>query len=157
MFLIEPHTRVIDLVRMLSNGLSRQIEHALRPVGLTQAQFAALAQLAHGPTGGLSGAWLALGASVTPQSMSNSLAGLEWRGLVVRGPHPTQPRVIQARITRQGRELLERACELTNPLESRALALLNEDEHRQLVTLLLRTMSAIGLAVSPDRFLHPLN
>lgn len=146
----EPVTRIAYLVRMLSNSLSQQIERALRPLQLTQAQLAALAQLALGPADGLSGAELGRRAGVTPQSMSTAVAGLHRRGLVTRSRHPTHGRMIQIRITEEGRRVLERAQELTAPVDARALALLSVDERQQLRTLLLRTMTAAGVPLANE-------
>lgn len=146
----EPTTRIAYLVRMLSNSLSQQVERALRPLALTQAQLAALAQLEIGPEEGLSGAELGRRAGVTAQSMSTSLAGLERRGLVLRAPHPTHGRVIQVQITDEGSRLLERAQQLTRPVDARALALLDDKEREQLRELLLRTMTAVGLPAPAD-------
>lgn len=142
---VEPVTRIAYLVRILANTLSQQIEQALRPVGLTQAQLAALGQLAFSEEGWLSGAELGRRAGVTAQAMSTSLAGLEARGLVQRGPHPTRGRVVQVWITDDGRRLLETAQRLTAPVDTRALALLAPDEQRQLRVLLVRTMAGAGM------------
>jgi DNA-binding MarR family transcriptional regulator len=142
---VEPGTRIAYLVRVLSNALSQQIEQALRPVGLTQAQLAALGQLAFSDEGWLSGAELGRRAGVTAQAMSTALTALEGRGLVERGPHPDRGRVIRVWITAEGSRLLERAQQLTAPVDTRAMALLSDDEQRQLRLLLVRAMAGIGV------------
>ncbi|MEE1940790.1 MarR family transcriptional regulator [Streptomyces sp. TRM 70361] len=146
---VQPTTRFPYLVWMLSNTLNQQIERALRPLGLTQAQLAALAQLSL-ESGGLSGAELGRRAGVTPQAMSASLASLEKRELVLRGPHPTHGRVIEVRITDAGRELLERAKACTEPVHERAVALLDGKEQGELRRLLLRTMAALDIPYPRD-------
>ena len=92
-------------MRMVSQALSQQLERTLRPLGLTHAQLAALAQLESQPAFGLSGANLANRAGVTPQSMSTAIGSLLERGLVVRTPHPTHGRVLEVRITAEGARL----------------------------------------------------
>ena len=148
---VEPSTRTAYLVRMLASALGQQVEQALRPVGLTQAQLAALGQLAFSAEGWLSGAELGRRAGVTAQGMSTALAGLRSRGLVDRGPHPTRGRVIRVWITEDGHRLLERAQRLTAPVDTRAMALLSDDEQRQMRALLLRAMAGAGVQV-PGEF-----
>ncbi|TQM43798.1 DNA-binding MarR family transcriptional regulator [Pseudonocardia cypriaca] len=143
--IVEPSTRIAYLVRMLANALNQQVEQALRPVGLTQAQLAALGQLAICAEGWLSGAELGRRAGITAQGMSTALAGLQSRGLVERGPHPSRGRVIRVWITEDGRRLLERAQRLTAPVDMRATALLSVDEQRQLREFLLRAMAGVGV------------
>jgi DNA-binding MarR family transcriptional regulator len=147
---VEPATRIAFLVRLLSNTLSQQIERALKPLSLTQAQLAALAQLAFSEHEWMSGADLSRRAGVTGQAMSTALAGLEKRGLVRRDPHPTRGRVIRVWITEDGRQMLEQAQKRTAPVDARALVLLSPDEREQLRSLLLRTMAGVGLPVPTD-------
>lgn len=144
---VQPLTRVAYLVRMLSNSLSQQVERALKPLSLTQAQLAALAQLEFAEEGWLSGAELGRRAGVTAQAMSAALSGLEERDLVQRGPHPTRGRVIQVRITDAGRAVLQRAQVLTAPVDARALALLSTEEREQLRALLIRALTGTGAAL----------
>jgi DNA-binding MarR family transcriptional regulator len=141
----EPTTRIAFIVRLLANALNQQIEQALRPVGLTQAQLAALAQLAASEQGWLSGAELGRRAGVTAQAMSSALAGIEARGLVRRGPHPSRGRVIRVWTTDEGRQLVATAQRLTAPVDARAQALLSTEERRQLRDLLLRAISGAGV------------
>ncbi len=143
---VEPVTRVAYLVRMLSNSLSPQVERALKPLSLTQAQLAALGQLEFSEDGWLSGAELGRRAGVTAQAMSAALAGLQERELVQRQPHPTRGRVIQVRVTDAGRDVLRRAQQLTAPVDARALALLSVEERAQLRALLFRALSGAGVA-----------
>ncbi|PRY41685.1 MarR family winged helix-turn-helix transcriptional regulator [Umezawaea tangerina] len=142
---VEPVTRIAFLVRMLSNTMNQQIERALRPLDLTQAQLAALAQLAINAPARLSSAELGRRAGVTPQGMWAAISNLEQRELVQRSPHPTHGRVLEIDITQRGIEVLEQAQELTAPVDARAMAMLAEDEQRQLRALLLKTMTAMNI------------
>ncbi|RSN39896.1 MarR family transcriptional regulator [Amycolatopsis sp. WAC 04197] len=142
---VEPATRIAYLVRMLSNTLNQRIERALRPLELTQAQLAALAQLALRAPGRLSGAELGRRAGVTPQAMWSAVAGLEQRELVERSPHPTHGRVLEIGITEDGIDVLAQAQELTAPVDAHAMATLTDGEQRQLRALLLKSMTALDL------------
>ncbi|MER7848475.1 MarR family transcriptional regulator [Kitasatospora sp. NPDC096077] len=147
---VAPRTRTAFLVRLLSNTLSQQVERALKPLSLTQAQLAALAQLTFTDEGWLSGAELGRRAGVTAQAMSAAITDLERRDLVRRSPHPTQGRIQRVHITEDGAHLLERAQQLTEPVDARALALLTEPERDQFRSLLLRVMTASGCAPTAE-------
>ena len=134
-------------VRMVSQALSQQLDRTLRPIGLTHAQVAALAQLGLEPSCGFSGAELASRAGVTPQSMSTAIGSLLERGLVVRTPHPTHGRVLEVRITADGAALLSRAQAAAKTVEDRAVAQLSEDEHAQLKGLIHKVMQTLDLDV----------
>ncbi|GAB3746487.1 hypothetical protein GCM10027598_84750 [Amycolatopsis oliviviridis] len=142
---VEPATRIAYLLRMLSSTLNQQIERALRPLDLTQAQLAALAQLAISAPARLSSAELGRRAGVTPQAMWSAISNLEHRGLVRRSPHPTHGRVLEIAITEVGSSVLEQAQELTAPVDAHAMATLTEAEKRQFRSLLLKTMTGLGI------------
>ncbi|GAA2690484.1 hypothetical protein GCM10009864_75780 [Streptomyces lunalinharesii] len=147
---VAPRTRTAFLVRLLSNTLSQQVERALKPLSLTQAQLAALAQLTFSEEGWLSGAELGRRAGVTAQAMSGAITDLERRGLVRRSPHPTQGRIQRVHLTEDGAQLLDRAQQLTEPVDARALALLTESEREQFRSLLLRVMTGSGCALTAE-------
>ncbi|QFZ17840.1 MarR family winged helix-turn-helix transcriptional regulator [Saccharothrix syringae] len=79
----------------------------LRPLGLNVPQYTVLLVLAEEP--GLSGAALARRCLVTPQTMSTVLNTLESKELVIRQNHPIHTHIHEARLTRKGRSLLNRA------------------------------------------------
>lgn len=141
-----PVERVAYQLRAAAQTLSQQVERALRPYGLTQAQLAALALLElDDEDEGSSGAQLSQRAGVTAASMSSALAGLEERGLVHRSPHPTHGRVIVVRITREGRELLKRAQRATARVEDRAFAGIAAEDRRALQRIVPRMMENLEL------------
>lgn len=139
------HKRIGFLMRLLSNTLSQQIEQALKPLSLTQAQMAALAQLSLSEDVGLSGAELGRRAGVTAQATSAALANLEGRSLVTRELPTAGGRAQQIRITDSGRVLLNQAFILTEPVDARAQVLLSADEQEQLSTLLARVVTGAGI------------
>lgn len=139
--------RLPYLMRVTSHALSQQLERTLRPFGLTHAQLAALAQLGLASTDWLSSAELAHRAGVTAPSMSEAVASLLRRGLVVRTRHPTHGRVLEVRITQEGEQLVDRAQAATQAIEGRALAGLPADEQQELRRLLRHVMQNLGLFV----------
>src|SRR5215207_11726440 len=85
------------LLRQAWQALSGAMEMALRPHGLTVAQYGVLSVLAREP--GASGADLARACSTTAQAMNGVLAALEREALIERRPHPTHGRILQATLT----------------------------------------------------------
>jgi DNA-binding MarR family transcriptional regulator len=95
------------LLRQAWQVFSGAMEMALRPQGLTVAQYGVLSVLAREP--GASGADLALACNTTPQAMNGVLATLERSSLIERRPHPTHGRILQATLTSEGRRRLKAA------------------------------------------------
>jgi DNA-binding MarR family transcriptional regulator len=95
------------LLRQAWRALSGAIETALRPHGLSAAQYGVLSVLAR--EHGASGADLARACHTTPQAMNGVLGTLEREGLIERRPHPTHGRILQATLTGEGRRRLEAA------------------------------------------------
>jgi DNA-binding MarR family transcriptional regulator len=104
------------LLRQAWQQISGAMEVALRPHGLSGAQFAALSVLAREP--GISGAELARGCNTSPQAMNGVLAGLEREGLVERRPHPTHGRIRQVNLTPKGQQKLDDARPAVDRLEA---------------------------------------
>ncbi len=80
---------------------------AVKPLGLTVPQYAALLVLSENP--GISAAALARLCLVTPQTMATVLANLTDKGLVVREPHPWHHHILESRLTEQGQTVLANA------------------------------------------------
>lgn len=122
--------------------------NALRPFNLNVPQYTALLALDQEP--GLSGAVLARRCLVTPQTMSSVLGTLERRGLVERKPHPIHSHILETRLTRSGRALLNRADEAAVDVELRLSSAFAQSEIDELISLLART-SAVLAELSPGR------
>jgi DNA-binding MarR family transcriptional regulator len=95
------------LLRQAWYALNGAMEMALRPHGLTTAQYGVLSVLAREP--GASGADLARACHTTPQAMNGVLATLERSSLIERRPHPTHGRILQVTLTSEGQRRLEAA------------------------------------------------
>ena len=101
-------------------------EAAVREVGITAAQQAALAVLSDNP--GINAAELARRCSVSPQTMNGLLSRLEARGYVDRRPHPVHASLVEIKLTGSGRAAFEEADALVARLEERLTSGLSEAE-----------------------------
>ncbi|HYY87814.1 MAG TPA: MarR family transcriptional regulator [Chloroflexota bacterium] len=114
------------LLRQAWRVLLGALEVALRPHGLTPAQYGVLSVLAREP--GASGADLARAVHTTPQAMNGVLATLEREGLIERRPHPTHGRILQATLTSEGQRRLDAANPSVRALERETERGLTPDE-----------------------------
>ncbi len=138
-------------LKRAQHTLRLEMDGALREVGLTTPQYAALS-VVEGEEG-LSGALLARRCFVTPQTMNGILVNLEKAGLLERRPHPEHGRVLQAYLTSNGEGMLSRAHALVGAIEGRMLEDLTEDERGRLLSVLRGCADALehgnGRTASP--------
>ncbi len=128
------------LLRQAEQTLLRAKSAALKPVGLTLAQYAALAELEQQP--GIAAATLARACLVTPQAMMVVLKSSEEQGLVTRRAHPRHPNVLELHLTDAGREALHDGQERVRPVERRVLGAFSAGERLTLAALLSRWVEA---------------
>lgn len=130
-------------------GLGRVLKHAeqsllraksaaLKPAGLTLAQYVALAELDAHP--GVTGAMLARACFVTPQAMMVVLKAMHEQGLIERTPHHRHPNVLEIRLTDLGLEALKAGRDRAEPIEQRLRDALSEQEQDMLRALLIRVI-----------------
>ena len=98
---------MIYIVGRLNQGIRREMRARLSEFNLSVTEYTTLSVLAGRPE--LSNAQLARRALVTPPSMLEIVAELERRGLVSRAVDPDNARILRARLTRHGRDLLKAA------------------------------------------------
>ncbi|GAB0107034.1 MarR family transcriptional regulator [Nocardia sp. JMUB6875] len=94
-------------LRVVASRLLRHLRAARAGIEMTPSQAVVLSRL--GSEGAMSVADLARAEKVRPQSMRTTLGALEERGLVVRGPHPTDQRQVLMSLSEEGRRLLRMA------------------------------------------------
>jgi DNA-binding MarR family transcriptional regulator len=137
-------------LKQAQHALRMQMDTALREIGLTTPQYAALSVLWEQP--GLSGAALARRSFVTPQTMNTIIGNLEAASLLVRRSHPERGRVLQAYVTPQGETLLQEAHRRVRAIEEQMVTEFSPDELLQLMKALqacidaLETPSKLSLA-----------
>jgi DNA-binding MarR family transcriptional regulator len=134
--------RVGYVLKEGQQALRSAMDDALRELGTTAAQYAALSVLAESQ--GLSGAELARRCFVTPQTMNDIIVGLEKAQLVTRKAHPVHGRILETSLTDIGRQRLTRADELVSEIERRMLQGLSEIERQMLLDLLKRCAAALS-------------
>lgn len=121
-------------LKRAQHALRLEMDGALREVGLTTPQYAALSVVEG--EGGVSGALLARRCFVTPQTMNGVVVNLEKAGLLERRPHPEHGRVLRTYLTGDGQKMLSRAHALVEDIVERMLEGLAEGERARLLAAL---------------------
>lgn len=129
------------VLKRAEQTLLRAKSSALKPVGLSLAQYVALVQLDQRPAS--TGSDLARACLVTPQAMMVVLKTLEEQGLIVRTPHDRHRNVLEVHFTAAGHEILHTARTHAEPVERRFLTAMSKQEQAILRTLLLRCIDAM--------------
>jgi DNA-binding MarR family transcriptional regulator len=133
--------RVGYQLKRAQHALRTQMDNALREVGLTTPQYAALSAIEATP--GLSGSKIARQCFVTPQTMNLILANLESAGLIVRHPHPEYGRILQAYLTSAGESRLRESHHKIVAIEECMVAEFTEEQRLQLLQALRTCASAL--------------
>jgi DNA-binding MarR family transcriptional regulator len=129
------------LIKRAEQALISAKTKALRPLGLTVPQYAALLMLHERP--GVSGAELARLCAVTPQTMNTIVTNLEEKRLLERRSHPIHSHVLETTLTSRGRDVLERADRAALAVEKRLADAFHADERKAFKELLSRSVDAL--------------
>jgi DNA-binding MarR family transcriptional regulator len=133
--------RVTYLVGRLDRALRRRITEAVRPFGLSAAQYTTLSVLR--TRGQLSNARLAQRAFISPQAMNEVVHVLLGRKLVDRKADPSHGRIVHLQLTVRGEEVL-RACDTAvRRLEEDMLSALGSAQRKGFGTALLACLQSI--------------
>jgi len=114
------------LVWQLAMRWRSAVDRAVAPLGLTHAQYVALASLrgltARGekPSQRRLAMWTGLGTIY----VSKLVRTLERDGLIVRSPDPTDARAVQITLTERGRDTADRAIPIVRALDRELTAVL---------------------------------
>jgi DNA-binding MarR family transcriptional regulator len=130
-------TATTSIMRAHQIVLAR-VDEALRPFDLTFARYEALVLLAFSRQGALPLGKMGDRLMLHPTSVTNIVDRLENQGMVQRAAHPTDRRTTLAKITDDGRRVVDKATEAVTAT-SFGVAALTDDELDQL-TALLRKM-----------------
>jgi DNA-binding MarR family transcriptional regulator len=121
-------------LKRTQHALRLAMDEALKPLGVTTPQYAAMSVLAEEP--GLSNAQLARSSFVTPQTMNQILNRLGGLGLAERRAHPEHGRVLQTYLTEEGERLLESCHRRIAIEEERMVWALSEEDRLRLLEAL---------------------
>ncbi|MDH6123973.1 MarR family transcriptional regulator [Kitasatospora sp. GP82] len=114
---------------------------ALRDLDLTVPQYAVLLQLTERSE--MSGAQLARGAAVTPQTMAGVLANLESKGLIEREPSELHGKVLVTRLSEAGRAAVAEADARAVGIEAVLWTAFDESERDRFRSFLQRATSVL--------------
>ncbi|MFZ3270587.1 MAG: MarR family transcriptional regulator [Mycobacterium sp.] len=141
MQLSEAERSVGYLVKRVQQGLRRRCDTALKPTGLSMAQYATLRALAEHPDA--SAAELARLCFVTRQSLQDMLAGLRAAGLVETADAPPRGRSRSLALTRLGSRRLSAAHEAVFGVEAAMLEGVSAREQRSVADVLARCAQSL--------------
>ena len=123
-------------LKRAQHALRMNMDQALDPVALTMPQYAVMCALEAEP--GMSNARLARAAFVTAQTMQAILANLEREKIVRRDPDQGNARILCAKLTAKGRQILARAHLAVAVVEDRMVASIGEEAVEPLAETLYR-------------------
>ena len=129
------------LVKRVSITMRTRMDATLRPLGLTVPQYVCMHALYEQPR--ISGAELARIALVSRQAVHQLLSELRARGWVEQEPSANGRRRGVARLTGEGRVLIERAFDPVDVLEEEMLTGFSTEERDQLAEMLIRCEDAL--------------
>lgn len=136
------------LLKRAEQAMIRTKSALLKPIGLTLAQYVALAELEKEP--GVTAATLARSCLVTPQAMMILLKTMEKQGVLVRLPHPRHSNVLELHLTDSGREALRAARERVGPVERRVIDAFSATDLEIFRALLARFIQAFASGAGED-------
>jgi DNA-binding MarR family transcriptional regulator len=128
------------VLKHAEQSMLRAKSQALKPAGLTLAQYVALDAL--DAESGVAAASLARACMVSPQAIMVVLKAMDEQGLIARSAHPRHQNVLELRLTDVGREALHNARELVAPIERRLHEAIPPADAQVLTGLLERVIAA---------------
>jgi DNA-binding MarR family transcriptional regulator len=131
----ETGSDAIDAILLAAHRIRTAADGRLRCQGLSLSGYKALKALALGER---SMRELSDLLQVSPRTVTDLVDGLEARGLVARGPHPSDRRVTLLMLTGEGYEALTAARVAAEASGASAIANLSADEQATLQALLER-------------------
>jgi MarR family transcriptional regulator, organic hydroperoxide resistance regulator len=134
--------RAAQMMKRILVHFRGQMDEALRPQGVTTAQVHILKTIREEP--GVSGAQLARLCYVTPQSAQSLLTGLERGGWIVRNKGRENDRILAARLTAEGEELLQSAEKMVKAIEGKLWRGVEEDSIEALNGVLEQCLANLG-------------
>lgn len=141
-----PEREVYLLLQHVSGELIYELATLLKPAGITPEQYHVLRILRDAGSAGMQLSTIAERSPVGDPDVTRLLDRLEQRGLATRAREAADRRVVTARITNEGRRLLDRLEEPVAALHARQLGPLGERGLQDLRRL-LRKAATVGPVV----------
>jgi DNA-binding MarR family transcriptional regulator len=142
-------SRAVVAVARAEGVLTRSIEEALAPTGVSGPKFNVLMELAASPEGALPLSEVARRLLKSPPNVTALMDRLEADGWVRRRRQGQDRRVVMAEITDEGWEALRLAAPMVFEAERRLLSCLSQARRRDLARL-LDTLAAKATAEPED-------
>ncbi len=139
------------LIKRIQQSLRRRCDSALKPIGLSMAQYAVLRALAAHPDA--SAAELARLCFVTRQSLQDVLGALRAQGLIEPSDAPASGRARSLKLTEQGARYLEGGDKAVYEVESAMVHGMSASTRTQLTRLLVRCAENLD-AIDADEPSH---
>ena len=133
--------RIIYLLNYLNMIVRRRLDERLRTHDLGGLQYTILSLVRDRE--GISSAELSRRFFVTPQTMNETVAGLERRGLIIRFESAANRRILEAHVTEAGRTLLQTCDHIADEVEHDAFGALPEADRHRLHALLSERFHAL--------------
>lgn len=141
------HEVVLSIV-LSGSMLTKEGDRILRPLGLTDSQFNVLMLLKYQTeSGSLNQTRLGNMLLVNRSNVTGLIDRMEQAGWVVRESEKRDRRVKQVRLTKAGRQLLDRAEQVYFERVEEIMSAFNRTEQRQLVKMLETIRQRMGVAV----------
>ncbi|MCH1866196.1 MarR family winged helix-turn-helix transcriptional regulator [Nocardioides sp. CFH 31398] len=140
--LASPAEQLGRLVKETQAVLHQRMDEALRPLGLSVAQYACLQTLSASP--GATGSELARRVFVTRQAMNVMVQGLERQGMLERSDVPGPRRERETVLTPAGRTALDGAGAAVRRVVDTMTGDLADEDVAQLLALLGRCRDALA-------------
>ena len=137
-----PEGMVAYSIKQLQHAFRVRMDAALQSVGLSTAQYALLTAIGQGA--GSSSAELARRCFIKPPSVRELIVRLEADRLIERQSSATHGRVIEIRLTAEGRKTLSRGRDRVAPIEADMLRYLTVAERSTLARLLQRCTETLS-------------
>jgi DNA-binding MarR family transcriptional regulator len=141
---------VVVRVQFLAKLCQQGAERALARLDLRLWEYDVLSALRRqGPPFQLPATALARASMLSSGAMTNRIDRLEARGLVVRGPEPSDRRGVNVRLTDRGRQLTDEAIEARLTAADAQLAALSGTERRAASAALRKVLLVAGAGDPP--------
>lgn len=134
-------------VKQVELAVRSLMDEVLRPAGVTTLQYTALTVLARRE--GVTSAELARNSFVTAQTMTDMVAALERRELIVRAQDPAHGRRLLISLSDKGRAFLEEHAATVAAIEDRMVSGLSTGERTALHDMLNRCRAALAGSERP--------